>query len=449
MFDLLEGAAGDAPGFGGTVAGDTARVAFREYGLAEVHSALAIAAFHASGEWKHLGHRSAASALINELNLDPVSTKRHAAFGRKLMKMPLTTAALLAGEITVAHAKKMTICLRRDLVAAFEGPDGEAFLVSKAAEMVFEDFRKVLFHWIDINQGDDEQEKAEKRRATCDVRTASDFDGTTHLEGKLPALVGEEFAKELKRLEDIEFKKDWAAALAEHGPKFGLDDMARTSMERRVDALAQMVRRSAAYDGDPAGPRFVVNLLIDQETIDIEINQRFGDKSLTRTNPMRTCQTLGGTPLTPSDVLDAMLAGRVRRVVRNTNGTISDAGHATALFSPKELNDVTEISGITENGILERIRDRVFTAKSEQLNHGRNNRLFEGIQRLAIQIQHPRCTHKHGCLIPSVDCEIDHTIDWQDLGQTDFKNGKPLCRRHNLFKQNTRNRRLVTGRHRK
>lgn len=406
--------------------------AFREAELAEVHFMLKIVEYHRSGQWQMDGHGSAPAALYNTFGLDPETTRRRAAFGRKLTKMPHTTAALLACDTTLAHARLLTRCLRKDLADAFASPAGEQYLISQAQVLTFPEFRHVVFHWIDINESDAAQAKREDRKATCDIRTSQDFDGTLHGELKLPGLEGEEFTKELKRLEKIEFEKDWTAGRAQHGPGVKLDQLTRAPQERRVAALLEMVRRSAAYSGDSPQPRYVVNVITDLDTYRTQINQAFGSGSMAHTNPNRICRTLDGTPMSPADMLNAAISGRVRKVIVDQNGDITEFGHSQRLFAGLKPKTATE------QQVLDRHTEAVLAAKPHNLNHGRTKRFFEGALRTAVQIQHPTCTHEHGCLTPSIDCEIDHVTDWQDGGPTAIRNGKPLCKRHNLWKQNQR-----------
>lgn len=51
-----------------------------------------------------------------------------------------------------------------------------------------------------------------------------------------------------------------------------------------------------------------------------------------------------------------------------------------------------------------------------------------------VQIRHRTCAHP-GCRRPAEDCDLDHTIAYQDGGRTCECNLAPFCRRHHQVKQ--------------
>jgi 5-methylcytosine-specific restriction endonuclease McrA len=49
-----------------------------------------------------------------------------------------------------------------------------------------------------------------------------------------------------------------------------------------------------------------------------------------------------------------------------------------------------------------------------------------------VVAEQPTCAHP-GCDRPSVECELDHIVEWP-LGETSTTNLQPLCRRHHKAK---------------
>ena len=101
------------------------------------------------------------------------------------------------------------------------------------------------------------------------------------------------------------------------------------------------------------------------------------------------CETTTGIPVTPADVVQAMIHGRIRRVVFDSAGVVIDAG--------------------------------------------RLRRLFDGAMRDLMRLHSPTCIFP-GCNRPATWCQIDHLTDWQHGGTTTAANAGPMCARHNQLK---------------
>jgi hypothetical protein len=84
------------------------------------------------------------------------------------------------------------------------------------------------------------------------------------------------------------------------------------------------------------------------------------------------------------------------------------------------------------------VADR-FAADGQPLNWGRTRRLFSGAQRDVYLAMYTGCAAK-GCDQPAAWADIDHKRPWAQGGPTDLDNGQPLCRWHNLRKQNHQDR---------
>ena len=168
--------------------------------------------------------------------------------------------------------------------------------------------------------------------------------------------------------------------------------LARTDAQRSWDALMRMASDAVSTPADAQPPEPVVNLCITATHAEAEL-ARLGliPEPPTPELPVDEwrCGTTDGTPLSPFEVVQAMLHGRVRRVVFDSAGVVVD--------------------------------------------FGRLQRLFDGAARKAVLMQFPTCIFP-GCNRPASQCDADHLTDWQHGGRTDQTNGAPLCPRHNRLK---------------
>jgi hypothetical protein len=107
-----------------------------------------------------------------------------------------------------------------------------------------------------------------------------------------------------------------------------------------------------------------------------------------------------------------------------------------------ELADGTVVSPsqvfplLTEADI-ERI---VFDGPSRVIDVGVRERFFTGALRRAIEARDRHCQHP-GCYEPAEECQIDHKIRYVDGGLTVQENGRCLCAKHNLERENNPNQR--------
>ncbi len=164
-------------------------------------------------------------------------------------------------------------------------------------------------------------------------------------------------------------------------------DLRRTQSQRRADALLAMARAAAACPPWMDRPLPLVNYLIDDATFDATLAGE-------RIDPLRyrgvVCRSQSGHELNPSDVVKLALMGHVRRVV--------------------------------------------YEAKSVIIDMGRKQRLFKGASREAVMLLATCCAWV-GCDAKAEWCQADHSISWKQHGPTVPRNGGPLCRRHNIFKE--------------
>ena len=75
------------------------------------------------------------------------------------------------------------------------------------------------------------------------------------------------------------------------------------------------------------------------------------------------------------------------------------------------------------------LRAAVLGTTSEVLDLGRESRLFNPAQRIAMEIRDKTCTEL-ACTMPAAYCEAHHPHPWSDGGQTNLDDGKLLCPFH-------------------
>ena len=75
------------------------------------------------------------------------------------------------------------------------------------------------------------------------------------------------------------------------------------------------------------------------------------------------------------------------------------------------------------------LRAAVLGTKSEILDLGRESRLFNPAQRLAMEIRDQTCTEP-ACTMPAAYCEAHHPHPWSQGGHTNLHDGRLLCPFH-------------------
>ena len=91
--------------------------------------------------------------------------------------------------------------------------------------------------------------------------------------------------------------------------------------------------------------------------------------------------------------------------------------------------------GFISLGTLARLRGQDHVERRQKvdgrgvtLNFGRARRCHSENQRLEISTRFSSCVVE-GCTVPIRDCEIHHDVAWAVGGETDVREGVPLCRR--------------------
>ena len=150
-----------------------------------------------------------------------------------------------------------------------------------------------------------------------------------------------------------------------------IDELARTSGQRRADALVEMATRSRTAPAEGIRPAPLFSVLVGYETMQ-----------------GRICELENGTVLAPS-ALDPWM---------------DSAYFERALFTLGNRVDVS-------------VRSRFFT----------------GGTRRAIELRDRICTHPY-CYEPAENCQADHIETYASGGETTQENGRLLCGFHNRLR---------------
>jgi len=329
----------------------------------------ASAAFETGEQWAADGAKTAASWLSSRCHLPRAAAKRRVRLGRSLRHLPEVARAWRDGAIGEDAARAIASA-RRHRTEASMARD-EAMLVSQASDMGFEDFSRVLAYWTQLADPDGAEESEEERKASRDVFLESSFSGMYLGQMTLDPISGSIVANELNRLEHELFEADCAQAKERLGHPARIDELARTSGQRRADALVEMATRSRSTPAEGIRPAPLFSVLVGYETAH-----------------GRICELENGTVLHPS-ALDPWM---------------DSAYFERALFSLGNRIDVS-------------VRSRFFT----------------GGTRRAIELRDRICTHPH-CYEPAESCQVDHVETYASGGLTTQDNGRLLCGFHNRLR---------------
>jgi hypothetical protein len=142
------------------------------------------------------------------------------------------------------------------------------------------------------------------------------------------------------------------------------DGTMRTVAQRRADALVEMATRSATAPAKGRRPKPLFTVLL-------------GDESFTR-----LCELSSGQVITPGQLVPHLGTAQLESVLFD--------GPTTVISVSKR-------------------------------------RTFTGALRRAIQVRDRYCQHPSGCDVPADDCDVDHTVPYNQGGPTSQFNGRLQC----------------------
>jgi hypothetical protein len=329
----------------------------------------ATAAFEVGEEWAADGAKTAPAWIATRCRVPRASARRRVRLGRALRHLPECAEAWRDGRIGADQARAIAAARRHRTESALARDEG--MLVSQAAGMGFEDFYRALSYWKQLADPDGADSAEEERKASRHVFLEASFSGMWLGQMTLDPVSGSIVANELNRLEHALFEADCAEAKERLGRPARLDELARTSAQRRADALVEMATRSASAPAEGIRPAPLFSVFVGYETI-------YG----------RICELENGTVLAPSALTPWLDSAYFER----------------AVFSLGNRVDVS-------------VRAR----------------LFSGGTRRAIELRDRMCTHPY-CYEPAESCQGDHIEPWAEGGPTTQENGRLLCGFHNRLR---------------
>ncbi len=349
--------------------GASIEVLHRELARFEAFVTEATAAFESSEEWAADGAKTAAAWIATRCHLPRAVARRRVRLGRTLRQLPCCAEAWREGQIGTEHARAIA-SPRRHRTEASMARD-EAMLVAQACELGFDDFERVLEYWKQLADPEGADEADEERRARRSVYLESSYSGLWLGQMTLDPVSGSIVSGELNRLERRLFEADCAEAKERLGRTPRIDELARTSAQRRADALVEMATRSATAPAEGIRPAPLFSVFVGYETLH-----------------GRICELENGTVLSPAALAPWMDSAYFERAVFSLGGRVDVSVRA---------------------------------------------RLFSGGTRRAIELRDRICTHPY-CYEPAESCQGDHIQPYAHGGPTIQENGRLLCGFHNRLR---------------
>ena len=329
----------------------------------------ATAAFEVGEEWAADGAKTAGAWIATRCRLPRAAARRRVRLGRALRHLPECAEAWREGAIGSDQARAIASA-RRHRTESSMARD-EAMLVAQGAQMGFEDFYRALSYWKQLADPDGAEATDEDRKASRNVYLETSFTGMFLGQMTLDPISGSIVANELNRLEHDLFEADCAEAKERLGRSARIDELARTSAQRRADALVEMATRSRTAPAEGIRPAPLFSVFVGYETLH-----------------GRICELENATVLSPSALTPWMDSAYFER----------------AIFTLANRIDVS-------------VRAR----------------LFSGGTRRAIELRDRMCTHPH-CYEPAESCQVDHIVTYAEGGPTTQENGRLLCGFHNRLR---------------
>lgn len=384
----------------------------------QVASATLLAAVEADGRWASGGaDRTVAGWAARREGIAYGTARREATLGRALGELSTAKAAVLAGQITAAHADvlaevAMSSPVRQAAVHSDLSDRNEAFLVTQASRLPVDEFRKAARRWavaVDGRAAEREHTQAAARESLVFTRRRDGVAFTgflTHEHGELVTTAVRAVAGVPAKDDDRSLEQRQAAALT---------GVARLVLDQGLSAKGAQIRPH-------------LNVLVSYETL-----ERLAEA--TAADPDRTGRTAAG-------VGAAGAAGALGATggagARGAAGATGAAGASRAvgsddasLLAPAELVSGEPIphsvlARIACDSELTRI---VFGPGSQVLDVGRAERTYTRQLRRAVIARDRHCRYP-GCTAPPTLSEVHHIQWWARHGPTSLSNGILLCWHH-------------------
>ncbi len=264
---------------------------------------------------------------------EATARKRSATLLRDLTKV---AGEFAAGRVGIAHVRELAR-LAANPHSGDQVAGSEDLLLDAAKTLEYADFRVVTNRWEQLADADgahvEHELVHEHRSARCDYDGAAFRFETSHgvIQGTSMREVFEAFCQ-------AEFDRDWQWVRDTYPNEANASLLPRTASQRRADAFVAMILAAAAGTGDGGSIEVTANLICDldqfEQTVAAEITD---NEDAVEVDPAtfrdRRCETTGGVPVDPRQLVAAAFLGRIRFIVVDGAGVIVHAGRKRRLFN--------------------------------------------------------------------------------------------------------------------
>lgn len=331
-------------------------------------SARVLGRFESNGDWAGDASRDAAAWVKNRTGASRGDVVARVRLGRRLSRMPIAAAAVLAGEITVEHVRLLARCVSWRTAREFEAD--EARLVDLARKLDADRFKPLVQQWIDWA---DDDGNTPRRELPDELFVSETLEGRVVGKFSLSPAIGLPFIEALRAKTDELFHRD--KRMREVDPSDPLLDSPPPA--RRARALCELVDKGYGAT-DPERRQAGLTVLVDEKT-------------------------LAGIPVP---------LGEEASVVRETLYG-SDV--------PQELLNLWACDCSASRLVI--------TADGVPLDLGREIRTANREQRRALKGRDRGCAVP-GCDCSPNWCDAHHLVWWTRGGTTDLANLVMTCRHH-------------------
>jgi hypothetical protein len=343
---------------------------------------------------------STAAWLRNRLRMSAGTAHSLVRTARALFRGPLTNtaAALVAGELSLAHAQVLAHSTQElpDHVAA----EAEPVLLDAARRLDPPRLRQAVAHLRLVADPEGADRWAERQHQQRGLWLAATWAGMVAVNGLLEPEAGQTLQAALEPLARPATAQD-----------------TRSGGQRRADALAELARRQLEGGRLPqsGGVRPQLLVTVDLDTLPGQPGGVGGD-------------TGGVGPLDPEACRRLACDGAVTRVLVTRQPPDHDQlSHHAHRHDPGPDLDTSLAAQL--QAAMRLLPPTLGGAPTQPLEVGRATRVVSAAQRAALVVRDRGCAFP-GCDRPPGWCEAHHLVHWLHGGPTDLPNLALVCRAH-------------------
>ena len=264
--------------------------------LQRIRAKLGVLAAATLSEWDHAlvwaedGSRSAASRLARDTHSSVRCAKQELRRARQLCHLPVTRAAVTAGDLSLEHLDLLGSACTRERAELFA--EHEATLIDQCTVLAYAEAVRLVQYW--CQRADDvlNTPAKERRAAKAAFYASSSLDGMVVLNGQLDPIGGAIVTEALRRIEHELYLADLKTGTR------------RTAAQRRAQALVEMAHRSQAAPPDGRMPKPLFTVVV-------------GDRTA-----QQLCELANGTVIRPSELVEYFDAAMLETVLFDGPSTV-------------------------------------------------------------------------------------------------------------------------------